>query len=179
MNAPAWPYPAPVDDGGARHLVSGLALPDLPLPSTQRLPVNLRRCAGPAIVFVYPWTGRPDLPNPPGWDDIPGAHGSTPQAAGFRDLHARFSARGVAVLGVSGQNHLDQVEFAERLRLPFPLLSDEDRRFADALGLPRFRAGAEVYLSRLTLIVSHGHVTGVVYPVHPPDRHAADMLDRV
>jgi hypothetical protein len=34
------------------------------------------------------FAGLPGLPNPPGWDDIPGAHGSTPQTEGFRDLIA-------------------------------------------------------------------------------------------
>ena len=54
-----------------------------------------------AIVYCYPWTGRPGLPNPPGWDDIPGAHGSTPQAEGFRDLYAGFQQVDAAVFGLS------------------------------------------------------------------------------
>jgi hypothetical protein len=99
VSAAVWPYPAPVDDGGARHLVQGVALPDLALASTQGTPVNLLHLAGRAIVFVYPWAGRPGRPNPAGWDEIPGAHGSTPQAAGFRDLHHEFEARGAKVFG--------------------------------------------------------------------------------
>ncbi len=35
----------------------------------------------------------PRPPDPPGWDDIPGAHGSTPEIEGFRDRHARLRAR--------------------------------------------------------------------------------------
>ena len=56
--------------------------------------VNFAKLAGMAIVYCYPWTGRPGLPNPPDWDDIPGAHGSTPQAEGFRDLYAGFQQVG-------------------------------------------------------------------------------------
>jgi peroxiredoxin len=179
MSQPVWPYPAPADDGGARHLAPGLALPDLPLPSTHGAPVNLRCGAGRAIVFVYPWAGRPGVPNPPGWDEIPGAHGSTPQAAGFRDLHAEFEARGVGVFGLSGQSQSDQREFSARLGLPFPLLSDEGRRFAEALRLPRFAAGGKVYLARLTLIVCEARIAAAIYPVHPPDRHAAEVLARL
>ena len=56
--------------------------------STQRRgePVNLARRPGRAIVFVYPWTGRAGVANPPDWDDIPGAHGSTPETEGFPAL---------------------------------------------------------------------------------------------
>lgn len=177
MNAPAWPYPAPVDDGGARHLVRGLALPDVGLASTQGAVVNLLHCAGHAVVFVYPWAGRPGRPNPAGWDEIPGAHGSTPQAAGFGDLHDEFEARGAKVFGLSGQSDVDEV--AARLRLPYPLLSDRSLRFADALSLPRFAADGDIYLSRLTLIVTDGRIADVIYPVHPPDRHAAEVLRRL
>jgi peroxiredoxin len=179
MSAPAWPYPAPADDGGARHLAPGLALPDLPLPSTHAASVNLFLRAGRAIVFVYPWAGRPGIPNPPGWDEIPGAHGSTPQAAGFRDLHGEFEARGVGVFGLSGQSQSEQRELAMRLGLPFALLWDERLRFADALRLPRFETGCATYLSRLTLIVSDGYIEAVFYPVHPPDTHAVEVLARL
>ena len=82
----AWPFPAPVDCGGARHLTVDTDIPDIPLPSTQGGETSLAEVPGLSIVFAYPWTGRPGLENPPNWDDIPGAHGSTPEAEGFRDL---------------------------------------------------------------------------------------------
>src|SRR5690606_38452146 len=86
MTAADWPYPAPADDGAADHLTLGLVVPDIELPSTDGGAVSLARLDKGAVVFIYPWTGRPGLPNPPGWDEIPGAHGSTPQALGFQDL---------------------------------------------------------------------------------------------
>lgn len=174
-----WPYPAPRDDGGARHLVPGLAVPDVALVSTRGADVNLCRHPGRAVVFVYPWAGRPGVANPPGWDQIPGAHGSTPEAEGFRDLHAQFVARGIDVFGLSAQSALEQREFAGRLQLPFPLLCDEDLRFAGVLGLPRFETGGTAYLARLTFVTSEGRLETVVYPVHPPNTHAADVLGRV
>ena len=95
-----WPWPAPDDDGGARHLMAGLTLPDLPLPATDGRTLSLARLPGRWIVFVYPWTGRPGFPNPPDWDDIRGAHGSTPEAEGFRDHHDAFRKMGLDVLGL-------------------------------------------------------------------------------
>jgi peroxiredoxin len=165
-----------VDDGAAAHLVPGLALPDVALASTDGAIVKPADVPGLAIFFVYPWTGRPGLPNPPRWDDIPGAHGSTPEAEGFRDLYAKFSAAGTRVYGISGQDTGHQREFALRMKLPFPLLSDSHLAFADALMLPRFETGGEMYLSRLTIAARAGRVVNVFYPVHPPDLHAAEVL---
>jgi peroxiredoxin len=76
---------------GLRVLAAvGQALPDVELPATTGAPVNLRRLPGSTVIFCYPWTGRPGLPDPPGWDNIPGAHGSTPQAQAYAALHADF-----------------------------------------------------------------------------------------
>ena len=107
--------PPPVDDGAARHLVAGLALPDLALASTTGGAINLRRLARGAIVYVYPWTGRPGLADPPGWDDIPGAHGSTPETGAFRDCYPSFTALGVDVFGLSAQGAAHQRELVARL----------------------------------------------------------------
>jgi peroxiredoxin len=171
-----WPYPAPEEDGAARHLVAGVAVPDLPLPATDGRSVSLARLAGPWVIFVYPWTGRPGHPNPPRWDDIPGAHGSTPEAEGFRDHYAAYRRMDLGVLGISGQATEDQQEFAARLALPFPLLSDASGALRDALRLPTFETGGVTYLKRLTLIVENGRIVRTVYPVHPPHIHAGDLL---
>ncbi|MGE5267580.1 MAG: peroxiredoxin [Deltaproteobacteria bacterium] len=176
MPAEVWPYPAPQDDGGAAHLKPGLRLPEIALPSTGGDLVNLASLCGSFVVFIYPWTGRPGYPDPPGWDDIAGAHGSTPEAQGFRDLAPEFSARNCTVFGLSSVTSEWQREFAQRMALNYALLSDAGLHFSDALMLPRFTAGDTPYLKRLTLICREGEIVRVVYPVHPPDRHAADIL---
>lgn len=168
--------PAPLDDGGARHLGPGLILPDITLPATSGPSVNLSTVPGISVVYVYPWTGRPGLPNPPGWDIIPGAHGSTPETEGFRDLYPSFRDMGVGVIGLSGQDTAYQGELARRLRLPFALLSDARFEFARALTLPAFETGGATYLKRLTLVVRDGRLLRTFYPVHPPDRHADEVL---
>ncbi len=167
---------APVGDSGAAHLVPGAHLPDIALPSTLGGEVNLGTRPGEAVVYVYPWTGQPGRPNPPDWDDIPGAHGSTPETAGFRDHYARFRALGVEVFGVSTQHTAHQRELSSRLGVPFAILSDEGFRLQKALRLPTFAAGGTPYLKRLTLYVRDGHIGHVFYPVHPPETHAAEVL---
>ncbi len=171
-----WPWPEPKNDGAAKHLIAGTRLPDLALPATFAAPVNLARYQERAIVFIYPFTGTPGEPNPPDWDTIPGAHGSTPEAEGFRDQYAAFQVKGYEVYGISGQSSEQQKAFAQRSGIPFQLLSDAGFHFADALNLPRFQTGGKVYLKRLTLIVRDGVIYRAIYPVHPPHTHAVELV---
>jgi peroxiredoxin len=168
--------PGPADDGGARHLAAGLALPDLALASTLGEAVNFSRWQGAAVVYVYPWTGRPGMPDPPGWDDIAGAHGSTPESEGFRDRYGELSALGLKVFGLSTQDGEHQRELSARLRLPFAILSDEKCLFQAALQLPTFTTGGVHYLKRLTLLIRDGRIWHTFYPVHPPAAHAGEVL---
>jgi len=85
-----------------------------------------------SVVIIYPWTGRPGVANPPDWDVIPGAHGSTPELEGFRNWAPDFAQWEVRLFGLSGQTTEHQRELVERLWLPFPVLSDADRHFAQA-----------------------------------------------
>jgi peroxiredoxin len=168
--------PAPVDDGGARHL-AGLAWPDLALPATDGSSVNLAQARGRAIVYAYPRTGRPGQALPTGWDAIPGARGCTPQSCGFRDHFAELKGLGVAHLyGLSTQDGDYQREVAQRLHLPFALLSDARLELQRALDLPTFTVEGMTLLKRLTLALDDGVITKVFYPVFPPDRSAADVI---
>jgi peroxiredoxin len=116
--------PVPQDDGAARHL-AGMKLPDLALPATSGAAVNLANLKGRTVVYIYPRTGVPGVDAPPGWDDIPGARGCTPQSCGFRDHAGELARLGVKHLfGLSTQDTAYQQEAATRLHLPFAILSD-------------------------------------------------------
>jgi peroxiredoxin len=168
--------PFPIDDGAADHL-QGADLPSLSLPSTSGGEVDLAEAAsGTLVLYCYPRTGRPGEPLPPGWDEVPGARGCTPQSCAFRDHFAELQALGGAILGLSAQPLEDQVEFADRVHLPYPVLSDPALRLAEALRLPTFEvAGMRLY-RRLTLVASERRIVKVFYPVFPPDRNASEVL---
>ncbi|WP_372001991.1 peroxiredoxin [Tistrella mobilis] len=169
--------PAPADDGGAGHLADA-RLPDLSLPSTAGGTVRLADLSGWTVLYFYPMTGRPDQPLPEGWDMIPGARGCTPQSCAFRDHAAELAEAGVsAIFGISTQDTAWQREAAERLHLPFPLLSDADLQLTRALNLPVMEVEGRRLIRRLTLITRDGQVRRVFYPVFPPDRNAGDVLD--
>ena len=169
--------PVPTDDGAADHL-RGAAMPALELPATDGVAVNLAALADRTVLYAYPWTGRPgaDL-LAPDWDEIPGARGCTPETCGFRDHHADLLAAGAGgVHGLSTQTTEYQGEVAERLALPFSILSDADLELTRALGLPTFEAAGKTLIKRLTLLVTAGRIEHVFYPVFPPDRHAETVL---
>lgn len=169
--------PRPEDDGGAAHL-TGMKLAAIPLRATAGHTVDLSALGGTIVVYIYPMTGRPETPLPDGWDGIPGARGCTPQSCAFRDHHGELTRLGVDHLfGLSTQPTDYQREAAERLHLPFALLSDADLSFATAMRLPTFEMEGMTLLKRLTLIVRDGTVETVFYPVFPPDRSAGDVID--
>ena len=188
--------PLPEDDGAADGL-EGLRIPDVRLASTLGLEVDLHQVSsGRLMLYVYPRTGTPGKPSPPGWDQIPGARGCTPENCAFRDHERELRSLGAAVIGLSSQPLDEQREFAERERISYPLVNEaalERRergptRIADPLvhdsGLvlarelcrPTFAAAGMTLYKRLTLIAEAGTITKAFYPVFPPDRHPEEVI---
>jgi peroxiredoxin len=165
--------PVPQDDGAADHL-TGMKLPALELPSSDG-PVDVQDFD---VLYVYPRTGRPGQPMLPGWDATPGARGCTPQSCGFRDRAAELQTLGMRVAGVSAQSLDDQLEFAQRNAMPFPVISDERLLLAETLRLPTFRVAGLTLYKRLALIADERRrIVKVFYPVFPPDRNVDDVLE--
>ena len=169
--------PAPIDDGAADHL-TGQPVAEVALQATNGEVVRLAKLPGRSVVFAYPRTGQPGkIALVDGWDQIPGARGCTPQSCAFRDLHTALLQAGAArVFGLSTQDTPYQREAADRLHLPFPLLSDDRLALTKAMGLPTMEVAGLTLIKRLALVIDDGRVTKVFYPVFPPDRNAADVL---
>ena len=169
--------PVPQDDGAAGHL-TGMKLPHIALPATDGTSVELAALPGRTVVYIYPRTGRPGEPTPDGWEAIPGARGCTPQSCGFRDHFGELKALGVdQVYGLSTQDGGYQREVADRLHLPFAILSDADLRLTRALHLPTFVVHGMTLLKRMALVLDDGAIAKVFYPVFPPDKNAAEVVD--
>ncbi len=170
--------PVPVNDGAADHLL-GAVVPVVLLKATDGGEVDLAAEAageGFLVVYVYPRTGVPGQPLPAGWDRIPGARGCTPQSCAFRDGAGELRELGAVVYGLSAQPIEEQLEFAAREHLPYPLLNDSGFRLADDLGLPTFEADGARHYRRLTFVAHRGRIVKVFYPVFPPQDNAADVI---
>ncbi|HYE60664.1 MAG TPA: GNAT family N-acetyltransferase [Phycisphaerales bacterium] len=178
--------PVPTDDGLALHLVHA-RLPSLPLPGTDGREHILAELTSPTVLFFYPRTGVPGQPPNLGfagepWESIPGARGCTPQSCGFRDLHSQFQQLGVAVHGVSTNTTEHQREFKQRNHVPFEFLSDSSLALTRHMRLPTFEfpvesGGPSTLIRRMAWYCDGGRILKVWYPVFPPDRNAATVLE--
>lgn len=167
--------PRPVDDGGANHL-PGMQMPSVSLRATSGELVDLSTLPGRVVVYAYPMTGVPGVELPPGWNDIPGARGCTPQTLSFQAEKDAFAAFGVTIFGLSTQTPEYQNELSTRLGLSFPILSDAEFELTDALRLPTMMVEGMRLIKRLTLIIKDGVIEHVFYPVFPPNRSAAEVV---
>jgi peroxiredoxin len=167
--------PIPQDDGAANHL-PGMRLPRLSLCATTGKELNLGEIKGRLVIYCYPMTGQPNVALPEGWDQIPGARGCTPQSCSFRDHYQELQSLGVEIVGLSVQSTAYQQEMADRLHLPFPVVSDADYQFQRALQLPTFITAGMTLLKRVTLIANDGVIEAIHYPIFPSDSDPAWVI---
>jgi len=111
------------------------------------------------LVYFYP---KADTP------------GCTKEACAFRDSWPEVQAAGLVVLGVSFDKPEANRAFARKYHLPFPLLSDRDKKLASQVGAKRFLIP---YPRRISYLVDPHGVVRVVYPHVDPSGHAAEVLE--
>ena len=101
-------------------LQEGKAAPDFTLTDASGKPVSLKDYAGKnLILYFYPK------------DDTPGC---TKEACGFRDDWKDLAKLGAIVVGVSADGAESHQKFVAKYKLPFPLLSDPDRKVMKQYG---------------------------------------------
>lgn len=95
-------------------LKTGDSAPEFTLPDQDGKQVSLSALKGQNVVlYFYPK------------DDTPGC---TKEACQFRDSFPDFQNVNATVLGISADSVKSHKKFAERYKLSFPLLSDEDKK---------------------------------------------------
>lgn len=75
----------------------------------------------PVVIYFYPKDNTP---------------GCTTQACSFRDAYQDFQDLGAEVIGVSGDSVRSHQGFQQKYKLPFVLLSDENRKLRKLFGVP-------------------------------------------
>lgn len=145
----------------------GAPAPEFALAShTSDAPVRLADFKGKQNVVLYFYPK----------DDTPGC---TTQGCSLRDLRAGYEAAGAAILGVS----LDDVDshraFAEKYRLPFPLLADTDASVSTAYGVYKEKnlyGKKSMGIERTTFVIDKNGNIAKVFPRVKADTHGEDVL---
>jgi thioredoxin-dependent peroxiredoxin len=144
----------------ATPLAVGAAAPDIASKDQDAKAVNFKDvyAKGVTLVYFYP---KADTP------------GCTKQGCSLRDKWADLQAKGVQVLGVSGDKPEAQKAFRDKHTFPFPLIADDDGKVAAAFGVTAMRPG--IY-KRTSFLVKDGKIAWAMTDKTTTETHAGDVL---
>lgn len=110
-------------------------------------------------------------------DNTPGC---TKEACQIRDSFPSFKDLGIAVLGISADSVESHKKFAQKYNLPFPLLSDEDKKVIKSygvLGKKKFMGKEFVGIKRTSFLIDPYGKIFKIYENVSPDKHAKEVLE--
>ncbi len=145
--------------GAHAELEVGATAPEITAIDQDGKNVNFKEtyAKGPTLVYFYP---KADTP------------GCTKQACSIRDDWSNLSAKGIQVLGVSGDKPENQKKFQEKYQLPFTLIADSDSKVADAFGVSHVAGFAK----RQSFLIRDGKIVWTM-PKASTATHAKDVLE--
>ncbi|HVK03938.1 MAG TPA: thioredoxin-dependent thiol peroxidase [Armatimonadaceae bacterium] len=145
----------------------GDVAPEFSLPTqTGDAPVSLADFRGKKSVVLYFYPK----------DDTPGC---TAESCAFRDMRGEFEEAGAEILGVSLDDVDSHRKFAEKYRLPFPLLADTDAAVSTAYGVYKEKnlyGKKSMGIERTTFVIDRDGRVARVYPRVKVDQHADEVL---
>ena len=109
-------------------------------------------------------------------DNTPGCN---KEACSFRDRWDDFKEKGAVVLGVSTDGVKSHDKFADKFKLPFTLLADDEKRIVKAYGVygPQTFMGIKYTgTSRVTFLIGPDGKIKKIWPAVKPAEHAAEVL---
>jgi peroxiredoxin len=142
----------------------GQTAPDFKLKGRGGQPVTLSEYRGtnPVVLVFFPLAFSPICSH---------------QLPDIEKRYAELQARGAAVFGISVDSHYANTEFAQKLKLSFPLLSDFDRSASRAYGVLMEDAG---YSGRATFVVDrNGVIAHKDHATSPGDMAQVPSVDGV
>jgi len=146
-------------------LKEGKNAPDFKLLANNRQTSSLNDLKGKNIVlFFYPKDNTP---------------GCTLEACGFRDSFKEIESLGVVILGISPDSVKSHENFINKFKLPFPLLSDDEKEMCKAYGvwIEKSMYGRKYMgVARTTFIINkEGKIAKIFDKVKPQD-HNQEVL---
>ena len=144
-------------------LAVGAAAPDISAKDQDGKGVNFKDtyAKGATLVYFFP---KADTP------------GCTKQGCSLRDNWDKLTAKGIQVLGVSGDKPEAQKAFRDKFTFPFPLIADDDGKVAAAFGVPAMKPGI---FKRTSFLVKGGKIVWNMTDKTTTDTHAADVIKAV
>jgi len=103
-------------------------------------------------------------------DDTPGC---TKEACSFRDNLQSVRKMGAEIIGVSLDSVESHKKFATKYSLPFPLISDKEKRIANAYGVLK-ETGTSA--SRVTFIIDKTGKIAKVFPKVDVTKHTEEVV---
>jgi len=104
-------------------------------------------------------------------DDTPGC---TKEACSFRDNLGLVKKMGAEVIGVSLDSVESHKKFVSKYNLPFPLISDKEKRVAEAYGVLRDTGTST---NRVTFIIDKAGKVAKVFPQVDVTKHTEEVVE--
>ncbi len=116
------------------------------------------------VIFFYPKDGSPNC---------------TKEACSLRDANTIYKKHGVVVLGISYDSPESHLKFKQEHHLPFPLLSDTNKKVAKMYGLGSGWFGKRIlnhfYPERVTFLIDQGNIVQIIKNINV-NTQAHDIL---
>jgi peroxiredoxin Q/BCP len=149
-------------------LTAGNIAPDFEAVDQDGKKMTLSQFKGKIVVlYFYPKDNTP---------------GCTKEACSFRDRFSTFKKKTIIVIGVSKDNQNSHQNFIEKFDLPFPLISDTDKKVQLAYGVWKEK---NIYGRKTTgtvrttfIIGKEGKIAYVFYKVDC-ENHAEEILEKL
>jgi thioredoxin-dependent peroxiredoxin len=144
----------------------GEKAPDFSLYDQDKKKIGLRDFIGKQEVVLYFYPK----------DDTPGC---TKEACGFRDSIKAFKKKDAVVLGVSNDDQVSHQKFANKYELPFPLLSDVDKKVSEAYGVYKEKnmyGKKYMGIERTTFVIGKDGKVKKIFPKVKVDGHVEEVL---
>jgi peroxiredoxin Q/BCP len=116
----------------------------------------------PLVIYFYPKDNTP---------------GCTAQACSFRDQYEDFKDLGAEVIGISGDSIDSHQKFAKRHKLPFILLSDDNKKIRRLFGVPSNMFG--MLPGRVTYVADRNGEIKMIFDSMMATKHIPKALEAV
>ena len=114
------------------------------------------------VIYFYPKDNTP---------------GCTAQACSFRDQYEDFTDLGAEVIGISSDSENSHEKFASKYKLPFILLSDQDKKIRNLFGVPSGMFG--LLPGRVTYVADKNGKIVMIFDSMMATKHIPKALEAV